>query len=138
MIKTTRWSPDTCECVIEFDWDSETNGDNRVHTISNVINTCDAHKKHAGDMASHFGDILLENQTKNKSYAKIIETMPEVCRERIQEDGTVVRELKPDKGFVWSFDKDRKLVVNLLGFTDEEKTKANENLQSVSDKVLIK
>ncbi len=43
VLKTTRWSPDTCDCVIEYTWDNTVPQDQRVHTVSNVVRTCSAH-----------------------------------------------------------------------------------------------
>ena len=31
-IKTTTWSPDTCDCVLHYSWDDEVPQDERVHT----------------------------------------------------------------------------------------------------------
>jgi hypothetical protein len=123
MKRTTRWSPDTCECVIEFDWDDTVNENDRVHTVCNIVKICDAHKKYEGDMEAHYNSILSENVKKNMTYAKILHDMPEICIEKMQ-NGNIIRELKPDKGFIWSFDSDRKLQIKLIGLTDEEKTNA--------------
>ena len=41
--RTTRWSPDTCDCIVEFTWDDSVREDQRTHTLSNVINKCPAH-----------------------------------------------------------------------------------------------
>ncbi len=47
MIRTTRWSPATCACVIEYTWDDAVSEDKRTHTVSNVLNRCaEAHPEH--------------------------------------------------------------------------------------------
>lgn len=41
---TTRWSPDTCDCVVEYDWDDAEPTNVRKHTLKKMVNTCPLHK----------------------------------------------------------------------------------------------
>lgn len=57
----TRWSPDTCKCVLEYEWDDLDRP--TVHTFSKLINACDLHGKI--DLKDIFARIKKDNQTKN-------------------------------------------------------------------------
>lgn len=60
MIKTTTWSPDTCDCIVEYEWDT---GVNRVHTFKSVINTGLEHAALTG--ATLYEEVVSENRRKN-------------------------------------------------------------------------
>jgi hypothetical protein len=59
----TRWSPDTCSCVIDYD-------DNV--NITAVVTKC---AKHAGtpDDATHFETVLAHNRKKNQVHGALVE-----------------------------------------------------------------
>lgn len=63
-IQTTRWSPDTCPCIIEYQWDDTQTESTRTHTIANVINKCAAHNTTA-DNNAHWNILMDENPRKN-------------------------------------------------------------------------
>lgn len=46
MIKTTRWRPNTCGCVLEYTWDTEDPSHVRTHSQSRIVVQC---QQHAGD-----------------------------------------------------------------------------------------
>ncbi|MDO8568377.1 MAG: hypothetical protein Q7R57_06655 [Dehalococcoidales bacterium] len=62
--QVTRWSPDTCECVIDFEWDDADSPEARQHTHKTSIKTCPAHSQHHGK-PEHFTVVTEENQLKN-------------------------------------------------------------------------
>jgi len=120
MIKKTVWSPDTCDCKIEYEWNTDDSASSRKHTVSKILNVCEAHKDLA-DNATKFLSVLEENQRKNILYGKIVENIDSVTEEKTKSDGTTYRDLKTNCKFNWSFDKDRKLIVDLVGFTTTDK-----------------
>ena len=63
-MKTTTWSPDTCACVIEFEWDEKVPSVSRVHTHKRTVKFCPEHAAVA-DGAPLFSTILSENRMKN-------------------------------------------------------------------------
>src|SRR4030095_8644469 len=75
VINTTRWSPDTCECVLEYDWDSTVTEDNRVHTLSNYVSVCPAHQGLA-DHQARWNTILEENPRKNNAHQYVLDNSP--------------------------------------------------------------
>lgn len=94
MIKTTRWSPDTCSCSVNIDWDTA-NPNVQTHTI---VEPCSAHKNNDG------GDIVAENQMKNKAIQ--IAAQNSAALATLTDDGKIIPDLKK---LSFSFDSNRKL-----------------------------
>lgn len=44
VIKITRWSPDTCGCTIDYEWDTEVPASERIHTLKEFIKICNKHR----------------------------------------------------------------------------------------------
>lgn len=115
MIKITKWSPDTCKCVLHFQWDTEeVVTEEHDRTLTPVWVTDSPNPKdnsylcpiHAG--LGHSGNptlmpiVLEENQRKNKVL------------------GILQRDVKSNfsnEDYGWEFDADRKLTVNLKGLS---------------------
>lgn len=73
MIQTTHWSPDTCGCVFDYQWDDTLSGDERVHTVSKIVHTCSEHQIVKLNPSGHFSVVVDENVRKNKVYGKFTE-----------------------------------------------------------------
>ena len=43
VIKITRWSPDTCGCVIDYAWDDAVPENQRTVSFNNIVTKCPAH-----------------------------------------------------------------------------------------------
>lgn len=111
MIRTTRWHPDTCGCVVEYEWDDAEPDDARTHRPSKVVQQC---ASHAGlTHAQVHAAVLDENPRKNRALAAIMETAPGITEKRKSDDGSEVVDFKPGQRPTWRFDKDRQLVVTL-------------------------
>ena len=63
-IKITRWSPDTCPCVIDYEWNDAVPQEARVHVANAIIEACAAHAA-VTVPAAHLALVLEENQRKN-------------------------------------------------------------------------
>ena len=87
MIQITQWSPDTCKCSIEYEWDNTISQDIRVHTLKNIINSCPEHALLSNDIA-RYKAVVNENQTKNKLYGKILIDFPLLTTIINNSDGT--------------------------------------------------
>ena len=120
MLKITHWRPDTCSCELEYSWDDTQNEDIRVHTIANILKVCPAHAGEV-DKIQHYAKVLGENQRKNIVLGEILKNIPTATIDKVQEDGTKVKDLKPGLEYKWSFDADRNLVIDLVGFAQAEK-----------------
>ena len=136
-IKKTRWRPDTCECDIEYEWDSAVSAETRVHTVSKINSKCDAHKA-LNQIDDVFTTVLDENQRKNKLHGAILDNVSSAIEEIPNPGGTPTKKIKAGKEFNWSFDKDRNLVVDLEGFTASEKSQVTSLANSLfGSKVII-
>ena len=86
VIHTTRWAPDTCGCELEYEWDTDTPEDARVHTFKKVVKACEAHTPvvpkgaRAIDASKEvYNAVLEENQRKNQALTKALEARPELA-----------------------------------------------------------
>jgi len=87
VINTTKWSPDTCSCVIDYSWDNSVPADQRTHTLSS-ISKCSFHNS-LSDIAA-YNTVTEENPRKNIAYQLILDNGPAALSDLI--DGT--RQLK--------------------------------------------
>lgn len=71
MLKVTRWSPDTCGCVLEYDWDDTKEGADRVHTFKKVIKLCPEHESLGFQGKAAYNQVMSENQGKNRAWGLI-------------------------------------------------------------------
>ena len=81
MKKVTIWKPDTCECQLLLEWDTDQDEKDRVHTaIESYVNDrgeefkairCSTHQ--IKDIKNHHSEINEENTHKNKSIAHVTE-----------------------------------------------------------------
>ena len=88
----TRWAPDTCGCVVEFEWDNEVPVEQRTHKHYATLTQCAFHKN---TPPKELYDVLMvENRRKNDTVNRL-------------------KELHPDYDMFqgWYFDDTRKLVV---------------------------
>ena len=78
MLHANIWSPDTCGCQIEFEFDDELPAETRTHTAKRIIKKCEVHStSDIMDRHDHYDTVLKENQTKNIVHGHFLETFPE-------------------------------------------------------------
>lgn len=65
MMKITKWSPDVCDCVIEYEWDKTLPVDQRIHTHKNTVNRCPEHSGLSGQIL--YDTILNECKIKEQT-----------------------------------------------------------------------
>jgi len=97
-MKVTRWSPDTCDCIFEYEWD-DTQA-TITHSFKKAIHLCNHHKALVADKA--YDVVLSENTRKNIVFGEA---------QRVKPDITI-------DDFTWSFEgagKNRKLKVGFFG-----------------------
>ena len=121
-VKTTCWSPDTCDCRIEYNWDDEVAAHLRVHTIGKVDIKCAVHQAVADN--DLLDTLLNENRRKNVAFG-------------------IIKGFNPDfqlKDFGWFFDEKRVLQVTIAkGLTTEEKSELQDacDIQFGMDKAVM-
>jgi len=114
--KITRYSPDTCSCVIEYSWDDTQPESTRTHTLANYINKCPAHTVLATDQ-DRWNAVFEENPRKNQAYQHILDNSPTTSLYDIV-NGT--RQLKNGITFSWSWSgtaPNRVLTISYTGIT---------------------
>lgn len=97
MLRTTRWNPDTCGCVLEYEWDDAQDENERVHNFKNAVQLCEHHKALIADKA--YDEVLSENTRKNIVFGEVQKIKPDITSD----------------DYTWSFDESRKLRVGFLG-----------------------
>lgn len=121
-IRTTRWSPDTCSCVIEYTWDDTQPEQTRTHNLDNYITRCPAHSALAND-TERWNTILEENPRKNIALQASLDNGPTTLYDLI--DGQ--RQLKQNITYSFSFSgtaPNRVITISFIGvsLTNTQKT----------------
>lgn len=96
MKRITRWSPDTCGCVLDYKWDDAEPEASRTHGLEAVVKKCPAHST-LTDQAI-YNQVLSENTRKNKVLGIAQRSVPKI---------------KGDN-YNWSFDDKRMLKVGFI------------------------
>ena len=109
-IQRNLWSPDTCGCQIEYEWDDSVPQEQRIHSASKIVKACSIHQHH-NDKDAHYQDVLDENQSKNKAVGLLIKTFKKL-------DGG-------QDEITWRFEDDRSLVISHPLLTQKDKDDAN-------------
>jgi hypothetical protein len=113
--KITRFSPDTCGCVLEFAWDSRSSEDGRKHLPADIVHACKHHEHHVKDgkkVEEHHHEVFAENRHKNEVLAHVLENLDEEHVEIVKDTANNdMRQFK--KHPRWSFNDKRELVVEL-------------------------
>jgi hypothetical protein len=101
VIKTTRYSPDTCGCSLEYTWDDSLPESSRTHTLSNYVTKCPAHQGLATDQ-DRWNAVFEENPRKNFAVQNILDNSPTTALYDTTPSGN--RVVKPTVGvnFSWS------------------------------------
>lgn len=100
MKQVTRWSPDTCGCILEYEWDDALEPSARTHSFKKAVHLCEHHKALVADRA--YDAVLSENTRKNQTFGLAKKDNPD---------------LELDN-FTWSFEgtgENRQLKAGFLG-----------------------
>lgn len=84
-MRTTRWSPDTCGCVLEYDWDDAVADDQRTHTYARHVIICVIHAAVSGG-SNRYDAVIEENASRMKVLDYIQANFP-VLATRIANQG---------------------------------------------------
>jgi len=110
--KITTWRPDTCGCVILYQWDDAVPDDQLVHTVYQISKKCSFHQNTLSN-GEHFTVVQDENTRKNRAIGKILADFPALT-EQVTIDGETLTRMK--RGVMsWSFDDTRKLILDAHG-----------------------
>lgn len=101
MMQTNRWGPDTCDCIIDYEWDDTLSDADRVHTVKQIVKRCEFHQ--ALDDVTHYDTVLEENTRKNRAFGAI-------------------KEANSDADIAFEFNDKREVILNVknVSFIDSE------------------
>ena len=99
-IQKTQWSPDTCRCSIEYEWDDSVSAELRTHTMAS-IQKCTIHSSLTDSNA--YVAVVDENQSKNKAIGLLI--------------SNVGRLAGKEDDILWRFNADRSITVSNRSLT---------------------
>lgn len=105
-IQKTLWSPDTCACQIEFEWDDSVPQELRTHTVATIVKACSIHTSQP-NKESHYQEVLDENQSKNKAIGLLVKSIAKL-------DGG-------DADINWRFDNNREIILSHSLLTQADK-----------------
>ncbi len=92
MIRRTTWRPDTCGCVIEFEWDDSQPEDSRQTTPVRGISVCSLHQDL--NTQEQYNALIEDNSRKNKVEQMLAELLPELTDTVQDVDKNPVKVLK--------------------------------------------
>lgn len=129
-VHVTQWRPDTCGCVLEYEWDDEVEPDERLHTVrTHDDSACPRHKTLKMKKSAAFDHVLEENQRKNRVHAELVEHAAEHQPELVRLDAdNTPSDLRPD-AFKFSYDDDGVLHVELNDHSSTAKASARKVLK---------
>lgn len=147
MINKTQWKPDTCKCIIIYETDDEQ--PLLDAKVVEIVQSCPFHNRSV-DMKQNYEVVLEENLRKNNfetvmktAALEICEEVPQTIQdmasvwrrtinainnnERLNEtvliEGLTQSKYRKDMNYKWSFDDNRKLVVDVSKLPSDAKTK---------------
>lgn len=114
MIKTTTWHPDTCDCIIEYTWDTEESEEVRTHDYKRVTRACAVHAGLVDGKKIH-DEVKDENFRKNMVLHEVTSKHASLRNEILDDDGNVTGHVPNENAVGWRFDENRKLIVSIKG-----------------------
>lgn len=119
-MRTTRWSPDTCQCVLEYEWDETVPQEDRVHTFKGIVHRCLIHELLGYLENSNLYDKVLQENTRKNGVFGDMEIQIKAFGHTFTMDN-----------FRWQFDQDRKLQIEIVDveLTQQQRT----NIQTFLD-----
>jgi hypothetical protein len=125
MKHTTRWRPDTCACVLEFEWDDEDSEEIRAHNAIKV-ERCGAHPHEGEPNQNVFETVHRENQHKNTVLQHLLDGLDDA---HIETNAQGHRAFKHDPSF--QFDEARQLRVTFPTAPDSMRAAARATLAKI-------
>ena len=125
-LQTTRWSPDTCGCVVDYTWDDSVSQEARTHHYAGHVLKCSAHAPLSDEAA--YAALTDENPRKNQTLQALSDAFPSITTS----DALGNKVLKKDgSGPVWHFDSNRVLNVSVGSLTLAQKASVQATLDIV-------
>lgn len=102
-IKTTRWSPDTCDCVLEYEWDDSLPNDQIVITYKTTVSQCANHiNLNGNNKKDTYDSVNEENKRKNGTITELITRMQSDFGEADPTTGAITLKRAINVSWAWS------------------------------------
>ena len=113
-INTTKWSPDTCTCVVNYSWDDSVPAEQRTHELTS-IEKCLVHSSLTDTAA--YQVVTEENPRKNVSLQTVLDNAPTSLYD-VNTDGARTLKNNISYNFSWSGEApDRVLTISFSGIS---------------------
>lgn len=130
----TRWKPDTCNCVIEYEWDASLPVEQRVHT---AVKTTPC-QFHLGTVEEVYTKVKDENVKKNLTRKLLLETIPEISQDEVDNEGNVVgKKEKTGVNFFFEYNPQRELLITFTGIDQATKLKVDKEVKKLENVKLV-
>lgn len=135
MIKKTIWRPDTCNSVIEFQWDDSVPAEQRQISLSRVISKCPLYANMTDE--EMFQAVLSDNQKKNIAVEAVKSVL---LQERSQKNLGESKEAKLDveQEIKFKYNKARELEIEVASVTDKNSLEADLRSLLSDEKIRVK
>lgn len=117
MLKTTQWSPDTCGCIFEYEWDTDHSESTRTHALKRLVAACAAH---VGTERQRFDAVLAENTVKNRGISRVAEVLA----------------VEPDS-VSWAIDQRTRDITITAAMTAPQRTSLATDLAAISPRLKV-
>jgi hypothetical protein len=104
VLNTTRWSPDTCDCVLEYEWDDAVpSNDQIVINYKTIVKQCVNHQHLTGNnKKDNYDTVFEENKRKNGTIAELITRMQSDFGETDPQTGAITLKRGITVSWAWS------------------------------------
>ena len=137
-LKVTTWSPDTCGCSFDYEWDDEQPQAEREHHFKKVVRECKSHSHLKGNNKKDmFESSLEENRRKNLAIAEFMDKEKDTATTTRTIRGDVVTALNEEIDIQWDWEgkaPNRKLILKVRGYDFDN----DPNRKSMLDESLTK
>lgn len=99
LLMTTRWRADTCDCIIEYEWENVNGNETTRAHVHRRSQPCAQHAGLSGEAL--MTAVLTENRAKNTTHAKLVAAFPALASD--------------DALVAWRYDEARTLHVTVSG-----------------------
>ena len=134
VIKTTLWSPDTCGCQFEYEWDDALPEDTRQHNFKRVAKDCVSHAHLTGNSKRDMYDSSLEeNRRKNGTIQELLDKAAADFGEVDPQSGSMVLKKNINVNWTWSGTSPNRVMtftVSGITLTTQKKTAAQNFLNN--------
>lgn len=103
MIQVTTWKPDTCGCIVQYEWDDLTSEDVRIHSLRAMDNICNEHMGLSDQEV--FDALFHENTCRNIALGIISNKFSALTKQVVDNEGNISTAFQNGKKPIHSFNQ---------------------------------